>query len=248
MTVSLRHINETDLLDRSVWTGNCADEVFAGDCDMDEVARLADLWEDLPYDTHLHDKGRYRQRRYAKVVYDARSDELQITGETEFFQQKQYNPVNTGVRRFEPIATGFLESRLARRLIGHFAKRFSSELGTSRLEINLHQVRIIGRPDDPGLPTPEGIHKDGVDFSCQILFGRRNAHGGESLIYANDKTPMLGATMQDPLDFYCFRDRDIYHSVTPITPAQGSADATRDVLGMDFCISRPTSEANQEHA
>jgi hypothetical protein len=238
----IREISSSSVLGRSVWTGNCADEVFSGEVDGTELKRLARLWNDLPLDTQLHDLGRYRERRYAKMVYRSSDDELQRTRETEFFQPKRYNPVNSGTRRFQPIDDSFLVSDLANRVIRHFAKRFSSLLGAKRLELNLHQVRVIGRESELGQVTPEGIHKDGVDFSCQILFGRHNANGGESIIYANDKTPLLGATMTDMLDFYCFRDPDIYHSVTPISPTRLGNEAMRDVLGIDFSVNRQKTE------
>ncbi|RAS01788.1 2OG-Fe dioxygenase family protein [Cupriavidus alkaliphilus] len=242
MTVELREISDVSVLGRSVWVGNCVQEVFGPEFDNAEFERWTSLWNGLPLDTYLHDHGRYRERRYAKLIYRAADGALCRTDETDFFQPRRYNPVNSGTRKFQPIDVQFLESAFARRLIRYFAKRFACELGATQLEVELHQVRIIGSPGAPGHVTPEGIHKDGVDFSCQILFCRRNASGGESIIYSNDKTPLLGATMNDPLDFYYFRDSDIYHSVTPISPTAAGAFATRDVLGLDFSVNRQKTE------
>jgi len=187
--------------------------------------------------------GKYRQRRYAELKYDLISGELTHLGETEFFQSSAYNAVNGGSRRFTLIEQSFLQSQLLQRILKHFAKRFAAELGVPALELFLHQVRIIAEPGSTGLPTPEGIHKDGVDFSCQVLFGRSNVTGGESTIYNNDKEPLLATTMLDPLDFYCFKDPDIYHSVTPIESADGAVRGTRDILGIEFCVRRERQSA-----
>lgn len=236
-----RKIADPEILGKSVWVGNCLQEVFAGDCDPADVQRAANLWNDLDADAYLRDGGKYRERRYAEIKFDAASGTLTHVGETEFFQSTAYNAVNGGSRRFKLIEESFLQSKLLQKILKHFASRFASALEAPSLELFLHQVRIIAEPGVNGLPTPEGIHKDGVDFSCQVLFGRHNLSGGESMIYNNDKEPLLATTMLDPLDFYCFKDPDIYHSVTPIHSADGVVRGTRDILGIEFCVKRERS-------
>lgn len=235
---SIRHISNPRVLDRSVWVGNCSDEVFSGGVDPADIQRAAALWDNLDPDPYLRDGGSYRQRRYAEMSYDARGDTLVHLAKTDFYQSNLYNQVNGGTRKFTLIEESFLEGRLLRPILRHFSKRFAAALGACRLELFLHQVRIFAEPGSSGLPTPEGIHKDGVDFSCQVLFGRQNVRGGESIIYDNDRNPLLGTTMLNPLDFYCFSDREIYHSVTPVESLDGSTRATRDILGIEFCVRR----------
>lgn len=234
----IRKISDYSILDKSVWVGNCVNEVFDGNVDADEVKNASALWNHLDHDPYLHDKGTYRQRRYAEMIYDADTDILTNTHNAMFYQSKAYNTVNGGTRKFSLIDEELLNGSLLQRILKYFAGRFAKALSVSRLELYLHQVRILGSPNQIGLPTPEGIHKDGVDFSCQVLFGRDNVSGGESIIYNNNKTPLIGATMMDPLDFYCFRDPDIYHSVTPIFPINDQVIATRDILGIEFCVNR----------
>jgi hypothetical protein len=236
-----RKIAEPEILGKSVWVGNCQDEVFAGDCDPAEVQRAAALWNDLDADAYLRDGGKYRERRYAEMKYDVASGALTHLGETDFYQSNTYNTVNSGTRRFSLIDESFLRGKLLQTILKHFASRFAAVLQAPSLELFLHQVRIIAEPGGTGLPTPEGIHKDGVDFSCQVLFGRQNVAGGESIIYSNEKEELLAATMLNPLDFYCFKDPDIYHSVTPIQSADGTARGTRDILGIEFCVKRERS-------
>ncbi|HEX7634599.1 MAG TPA: 2OG-Fe dioxygenase family protein [Noviherbaspirillum sp.] len=234
----IRQLSNSDVLGRSVWVGNCVEEVFLGDIDPAEIAHAASLWNHLQKDSYLSDGGSYRERRYAELIYNLDTDTLSNTGNRDFYQSENYNTVNGGTRRFELIEESFLSGRLLQTILRHFGRRFATALSVNRLELYLHQVRIIGRDGENGLPTPEGIHKDGVDYSCQVLFSRDNVSGGESIIYDNDKKPLVATTMRDPLDFYCFRDPDIYHSVTPIVPVQSSRPANRDILGIEFCINR----------
>jgi hypothetical protein len=37
-----------------------------------------------------------------------------------------------------------------------------------------HQFRIEARPGEQGKPTPEGMHRDGVDYVLVLLVDRRN--------------------------------------------------------------------------
>ncbi|WP_088140264.1 2OG-Fe dioxygenase family protein [Achromobacter xylosoxidans] len=234
----IKKITSEAIIGKSVWVGNCDDEVFSGSCDFQAVALAAATWNDLETDSYLKDNGRYRKRRYAELVYDATLDELTDLKRTSFYQSTAYNQVNGGTRTFMLIDDGLLLSPLLQRILKHFSRRFSTALGARRLELFLHQVRILGEPGITGLPTPEGIHKDGVDFSCQILFGRKNLTGGESIIYDNEKQALVATTMLEPLDFYCFRDPDIYHSVTPVSSLDGVSTGTRDILGVEFCVQR----------
>jgi hypothetical protein len=70
----VRTISSDAVLGRSVWVGNCAQEVFAGDCDPHAVAIAAASWDELEEDAYLSDGGRYRRRRYAELAYDAQAD------------------------------------------------------------------------------------------------------------------------------------------------------------------------------
>ncbi|MBN6207498.1 2OG-Fe dioxygenase family protein [Ralstonia pickettii] len=239
----IKAISDDSILGKSVWVGNCLQEVFGGTVDSSDIAAAASTWNDLDEDKYLHDGGRYRRRRYAELAYDAETDQLTDLGRVEFYQSTAYNKVNGGSRTFSPIESDLLQSKLLQSILKHFGRRFASELKVKHLELFLHQVRILAEPGSVGLPTPEGIHKDGVEFSCQVLFGRNNLSGGESIIYDNDKQPLLAATMLDPLDFYCFKDADIYHSVTPVASLDGHGIGARDILGIEFCVQRERAES-----
>lgn len=233
------------LLDRSVWVGECGREtgVAVSAAELDE---LSGYWDELPLDMYLSDNGKYRRRRFAELMYDHATRSLSNTGNARFYQPAEYNGVNTGVRTYTGIKHAFLGHQAVQAILLHFANKFCDALKVGRLEMSLHQVRVTGNDDVAGQPTPEGIHKDGVDYSCQILFRRDNVAGGESLIFDNDRQLQLGVTVMEPLEFYSFRDTEIYHAVSPVRPASAGKPAVRDILGIDFSIKRGRAQIGDD--
>ena len=94
----------------------------------------------------------------------------------------------------------------------------------------MHQFRILARPDAPGMPTPEGQHRDGVDWVLVMLVRRRNVASGVTSICTLDHRPLGAFTLTDPMDAVFVDDRRILHGVTPITPIDPTQPAYRDVL------------------
>ena len=48
--------------------------------------------------------------------------------------------------------------------------------------IEVHQFRIEARAERGGQPTPEGTHRDGVDYVLVLLVGRRNIASGVTTV------------------------------------------------------------------
>ena len=44
------------------------------------------------------------------------------------------------------------------------------------------------------MPTPEGVHRDGVTLVSSLLVGRQNAVGGASSVYDPDGVRLLETT------------------------------------------------------
>lgn len=237
----IKEYSSTQMLGDSVWVGDCRKETGLV-VPAAELLALCEHWNELPLDNYLSDNGKYRSRRFVELVYDHTMRSLGNTGNSNFYQPDEYNDVNIGVRRFSGIKHDFLEHQVIQGILIHFAQKFCDALDVQRLELSLHQVRVTGTDDVAGQPTPEGIHKDGVDYSCQILFRRENVAGGESLIFDNNRQLQFGVTVMEPLEFYSFRDTEIYHSVTPVLPACSGRPAFRDILGIDFSVKRGRAE------
>ena len=80
------------------------------------------------------------------------------------------------------------------------------------------------------MPTPEGMHRDGVDFVLVMLVGRSNVANGVSTISDPHGTPLVRVTLAAPFDTMVLDDARVRHGVSPIQALDRSCPALRDVL------------------
>jgi len=200
---------------------------------------FASSWNRLELDTYMADGGRYRRRRYGMFAVPASGD---VTRKPHgpHYQSLDYNPIHGDIERwFEPIepevASGATLTTIlafARSTFGHLAPAVTD------WHAEIHQFRIEARTAESGRPTPEGLHRDGVDFVLVLLVTRRNIASGVTTIHGL-RGEMLGQfTLTSPFDAAIVDDHRVAHGVTPVVPIDAAGPAYRDVLVVTF-----TSEA-----
>jgi hypothetical protein len=195
---------------------------------------FAASWDGMPLDEYLAEGHRSRRRRYA--VYRATPDGIEREPHQPHYQSREYNPLFGDVQRwFEPIAEGIGAStslvtilKFCRDLFGALAP------AVKRWHVEAHQFRIEATRDLAGQPTPEGAHRDGVDYVCVLLVRRQNIASGTTTIHTPDGKPLGEFTLTDPLDSALIDDHRVYHGVTAVQPIDPSAPAYRDVLVVTF--------------
>ena len=96
--------------------------------------------------------------------------------------------------------------------------------------IECHQFRIEARPDAAGLPTPEGVHRDGVDYVLVLLVARTNIASGTTTVHALDGTTLGDFTLAQAFDSALVDDSRVMHGVTAVQPLDPTKPAYRDVL------------------
>jgi len=96
--------------------------------------------------------------------------------------------------------------------------------------IRVHPYRIYAEHDAPGKPTPEGLHRDGVDFIVTLFIRRQNVFGGRSEVTDTTGELMFAHTLDTPLDLLVADDAATLHQVTPIERVIANQIAYRDVL------------------
>ena len=142
------------------------------------------------------------------------------------------NPLYRGRSRlFEPIQV--LDDPVLRHLVEYDVRVAESLRPIGDWEVGLHQVRIVARGGDAGLPTPEGRHRDGHLFVGMHMLARRDCIGGESIVELADGT-VERFTLEQPLDSVIVEDAAVWHEVTPIRAAPGAAEGIRDMLLVDL--------------
>lgn len=74
--------------------------------------------------------------------------------------------------------------------------------------VQAFQNRILARPGDSGKPTPEGAHRDGVDYVLTVLVDRCRIDGGVSVLYFLDEDePVTETLLEERGDFLLNDDR-----------------------------------------
>jgi hypothetical protein len=197
---------------------------------------FAATWNDLPWDEYLAQYGRYRRRRHA-VFYANRSGVIEPSPQHEpHYQSVAYNPLQGGIERwFEPISPAASGGKSLTSILRVCHELFGSLApDIARWRIEVHQFRIEARADLPGQPTPEGMHRDGVDYVLVLLVARRNIASGTTTIHALDHRELGNFTLIDPLDAALVDDARVFHGVTPVEPVDPSQPAYRDVLVVTF--------------
>src|ERR1700682_1559892 len=197
---------------------------------------FAGSWNALEFDGHMADGGRYRRRRYG--AYAATRDGAIIRQPHQpHFQAIDYTPLNGGVARwFEPITPEVGGGPSMRAILTFCRSLFDSlAFGTLAWQIETHQFRIEARPGEQGRPTPEGLHRDGVDYVLVLLIDRRNIASGVTTIHALDGQPLGPFTLTGAFDAALRDAARVAPAVTPVEPIDpASGAAYRDVLVVTF--------------
>jgi hypothetical protein len=100
--------------------------------------------------------------------------------------------------------------------------------------IEAHQFRIEARPEASGQPTPEGVHRDGVDFVTVMLVDRVNIASGTTTMHALDGRELGSFTLTRACDAALVDDNRVMHGVTAVQPVDPAKPAWRDVLVVTY--------------
>lgn len=201
---------------------------------LSDWSMFVESWNDLGLDTYMADQGRYRRRRHA--VFEAIDGQMQRLAHQPHFQTLDYNVLNGGIERwFEPIKDEQANGKSLGTILS-FCRDLFSSLATDvkQWKVEVHQFRIEASADAPGLPTPEGMHRDGVDFVLVLLIKRSNIASGTTMIGSLDGSLSSSFTLIEPFDAALVDDARAYHGVTAVEPINPLLPAYRDVLVVTF--------------
>ncbi|PJK09253.1 hypothetical protein CO608_07120 [Lysobacteraceae bacterium NML08-0793] len=199
---------------------------------MDELQALQSAWEDLPPDEYLRDGGRYRARRHASYHYQAGL--LHDVPHRAHWQSLEYNALHGGMSRwFAPVAETTRSQPAWEKLIVGIGMLCDALAGGKHWSVEAHQFRI-DTGDGIGRPTPEGAHRDGVDFVAVFLLARVRIKGGETRVFEADGPAGRRFTLQMPWSLLLMDDARVIHESTPIQPETQGATGHRDTLVLTY--------------
>lgn len=203
------------------------------------LAALNATWSDLPRDGYLKDGGKYRSRRHSSFVQTLSPPSLAQSPHRAHWQPVDYNALHGGIERwFEPIAPDVCANAAWQTLLTQIGCVFAAVLpplpGEGEQErwfIEAHQFRI-DTTDGIGRPTPEGAHRDGVDFVAVVLVNRHHVKGGETRVFEADGPNGVRFTLTEPWSVLLLDDARVIHESTPIQP--DGDDGARDTLVLTY--------------
>jgi len=206
----------------------------AGSTDWDT---FAESWNDLGVDRYMADGGRYRRRRFA--TFAVKAGEITRKPHQPHYQSRDYNPLNGGIARwFDPVTDAIQTHPATLAAIGACDRLFTAltpdNIRPKVWHVEMHQFRIEANGGLAGEPTPEGMHRDGVDWVLVLLIRRENVASGETTIADMQRQPLGSFILTQPFDAALVDDARVYHGVTAIHALDASLPAWRDVMVLTF--------------
>jgi hypothetical protein len=205
-----------------------------GGADAPSLAALADDWNGMPPDPYLKDGGHYRRRRHASLLVDG--DDVRLAPHRAHFQPPEYNALHGGMERwFTPMREPVVQGQLFQRLLASIGALCSAVRGPARWYVEAHQFRI-DVSEGIGRPTPEGAHRDGVDFVALAFVARARIRGGETRVFDAESPHGLRFTLRAPWTLMFLDDTRVIHESTPIQPELGDerGPGYRDTLVLTY--------------
>jgi hypothetical protein len=203
-------------------------------------AAFASSWNALPLDTQLPEGHRYRRRRHATLSARAGERKFRVEPHQPHYQSLDYNPLVGGIERwFEPIRPEIVAGPTFHSILGFCLGLFGALRPNADWHIECHQFRIEARPGAAGLPTPEGVHRDGVDYVLVLLVSRTNIDSGTTTVHGADGRLLGSFTLSAPFDAALVDDARVKHGVTAVNAIDPGQPAYRDVLVVTLRAARP---------
>ncbi len=205
---------------------------------------FAASWNDLALDTHLPDGHRYRRRRHATLSARAGERGFRREAHRPHYQGLEYNKLVGGIERwFEPIEPAVASGATFGAVVAFGLELYGRLKPGVTWHIEAHQFRIEARPEAAGQPTPEGVHRDGVDYVIVMLVDRVNIESGTTTVHALDGRELGSFTLTAACDAALVDDSRVMHGVTPVRPLDVARPAWRDVLVVTYKAMPETSRA-----
>jgi hypothetical protein len=218
---------------------NCDDFFTLSTHPLEDWRALSSSWNDLAVDTYLKDGGKYRKRKHASLIVQDNS--IEYLAYRPHYQPLSYNALHGGMQRFfTPCDDAFIRSSAMQDLLIHLGRLFSqaNHLPQEDLRpwfVEAHQFRI-DTASGIGRPTPEGAHRDGVNYVGVLMVDRHQVKGGETRIFDAAGPGGQRFTLDQSWSLLILDDNRVLHETTPIQPLDRThpENTWRDTLVLTY--------------
>jgi hypothetical protein len=187
-------------------------------CTADELNDLALDWDNMPLDKYLKDGGHYRRRRHSSFIFE--DTKITQVPHRSHWQSLDYNALHGGMDRlFEPMMPATVIKTAWSKILDALAQTANQLSHPIRKKwcVEAHQFRI-DTSDGIGRPTPEGAHRDGVNYVAVFMVGRHDVKGGETRVFDANGPHGERFTLTQAWSLLLLDDTRMIHESTPIQP------------------------------
>lgn len=219
-------------------------------CDIKRLPNFLATYDNLPID-NIKNENKFpptRFRRYLNIdILIKDYNRFEIVHNNNYKFKQDADDFRNKERIFKPILYKGIDYEFINiitqlsglTIYAHNIKR--NTLKTKRqnkikkINMSIHQVRLLSYPGYKSDNSPENIHKDGVDYIVSALvLNKKNIKGGKSVIYNENKQEMYNTYLNEN-EFIFQNDKDLWHDITKIE-SDGNYVGYRDILGFDIKI------------
>ena len=205
-----------------------------GDPDQSDLNAFCESWGNLEVDQHMADGGTYRKRRHGTFSATRAGGGVAREQHQPHYQTTTYNDLNGGIKRhFAPIEDNIADGKVMAAILSFASRSFGMLSPMSDWHVEVHQFRINAQSTG-GKPTPEGVHRDGVDYVLMALIARKNVVNGTTRVLDADQNEVAQFTLTDPFEAVMVNDLRVAHGVSAILPASPNLEGHRDMLVVTF--------------
>jgi hypothetical protein len=173
---------------------------------------LLATFNNLVLDPYCGGKQRYRRFDQYHIRFDDGSWKLVLLPHRAFIQSRKYNRFAGGLLRdFEPLRTD------PSIYVDVCAKSIPLAVDTE-WQINVHQCRVIARPDILGISVPEGPHQDGHEFTAILVSKRHEIDGALTSLYPVGEGEAFFTTLLEDNQALVFSDERMFHYTSNLEP------------------------------
>lgn len=185
------------------------------------ISSLQTLFHNIPKDPYIQEGYRYKSLARCRV----KENIIEKQPHAPLYQDKTINPVNGGLVRVYPEIDNL---NFAKEAILLFANTFKIDYS---YEILVQAQRTKCNNKSEGITTPEGFHRDDIDFLAILCVNRYNILGSETQLKDYQGNVVFKKVL-DPGEILLIDDSKLLHYTSPITLKNSTLDhfGFRDVL------------------
>lgn len=177
-----------------------------------------------------------RSRRLAQhyATFDPKTGESTVKRlKTQLFLQGEWNELTGHIER--PIAPALPKTDFSKYIkwgFGQIQERWPQDGLENEYLVNCHLIRTHAKDDIEGVPVPEGVHQDGVNFLIMGSVSRESINGGVSYVYQAKNADPIFETVLTPGEAIIIDDTQLFHMASPIVATDG--EGHRDMILMGY--------------